>query len=203
MLNLQTAQHAIAQHAVAPHTTITAQQVANLLNNVSTTFAQITYVTKVATAAAHKAVNITKVTTANVQLFSNINAATSVYANAVKRSAAKIATNSAEAVANFTAQQNYFTHTACYSVVKHNTNNNLYLYCIYNNASSLYFINNVLATKQQVAQYLTASAAAKLLNNTATVHNVTNNVTHNVVVRTIQLSNIVTINAMQQQLVAA
>jgi len=199
MLNLQTAQNAIAQHATSA--TITAQQIANLLNNVSTTFAQITYVTKVATAAAHKAVNIVKVTTANVQLFSNVNA--NIYANAVKRSAAKIDSNNANNVANFTAQANYFTHTNCYSVVQHNTNNNLYLYCIYNNASSLYFINNVLATKQQVAQYLTASAAATLLNTTATTHNVTNNVTHNVVVRTIQLSNIVSINAMQQQLVAA
>lgn len=201
MLNLQIAQHALAKHA--SNAVITAQQVSNLLNNASTTFAQILYVTKVATAAKHKAVNIVKVTTANVQLFSNINALTSVYANAVKRSAAQFECNNANNVANFTAQQNYFTHTNCYSIVKHNTNNNLYLYCIYNNASSLYFINNVLATKQQVAQYLTASAAQQLLNTTATVHNVTNNVTHNVVVRTIALNNIVAINAMQQQLVAA
>jgi hypothetical protein len=201
MLTLQNAQNALQLHSSSAQ--VTQQQIAALLNNVSTTFAQITYVTKVATAAKHKAVNIVKVTAANVQLFSNINAATSVFANAVKRSAAKIASNDANNVANFTAQQNYFTHTNCYSIVKHNTNNNLYLYCIYNNASSLYFINNVLATKQQVAQYLTASAAAQLLNKDATVHNVTHNVTHTVVVRTIALSNIVSINAQQQQLVAA
>lgn len=201
MLTLQNAQNALQLHS--SNAQVTQQQIAALLNNVSTTFAQITYVTKVATAAKFKHVNITKVTTANVQLFSNINAATSVFANAVKRSAAKIASNDANNVANFTAQANYFTHTNCYSIVKHNTNNNLYLYCIYNNASSLYFINNVLATKQQVAQYLTASAAAQLLNKDATVHNVTNNVTHTVVVRTIALSNIVSINAQQQQLVAA
>lgn len=201
MLNLQIAQAALAKHAA--NKTLTAAAIANLLQNVSTTFAQITYVTKVATAAKFKHVNIVKVTTANVQLFSNINAATSVFANAVKRSAAQISTNNAANVANFTAQQNYFTHTNCYSIVKHNTNNNLYLYCIYNNASSLYFINNVLATKQQVAQYLTASAAQQLLNASSTTHNVTNNVTHNVVVRTIALNNIVAINAMQQQLVAA
>ncbi len=201
MLTLQNAQTALQQHASTA--TITAPQIADLLNNVSTTFAQITYVTKVATAAKFKHVNIVKVTTANVQLFSNINAATSVFANAVKRTAANIATNNASNVANFTAQQNYFTHTDCYSIVKHNTNNNLYLYCIYNNASSLYFINNVLATKQEVAQYLTASAAQQLLNPTATTHNVTNNVTHTVVVRTIALANIVSINAMQQQLAVA
>lgn len=201
MLTLTQAQTALQQHASTA--TITAQQIANLLNNVSTTFAQITYVTKVATAAKFKHVNIVKVTAANVQLFSNINAATSVFANAVKRSAAKIDTNNASNVANFTAQQNYFTHTDCYSIVQHNTNSNLYLYCIYNNASSLYFIDNVLATKQEVAQYLTASAAQQLLNPTATTHNVTHNVTHSVVVRTIALANIVSINAMQQQLAVA
>lgn len=199
MLNLQTAQNAIALHNA--NKTVTAQQIANLLNNVSTTFAQVLYIRKHKTAAKYKNVNIVQVTSANVQLFSNVNAA--VYANAVKRSAAQFECNNANNVANFTAQQNYFTHTNCYSIVQHNTNNTQYLYCIYNNASSLYFINNVLATKQQVAQYLTASAAAALLNTSATVHNVTNNVTHNVVVRTIQLSNIVSINAMQQQLVAA
>lgn len=199
MLNLQTAQNAIALHNA--NKTVTAQQIANLLNNVSTTFAQVLYIRKHKTAAKYKNINIVQVTSANVQLFSNVNAA--VYANAVKRSAAQISSNNAQNVANFTAQQNFYTHTSCYSIVQHNTNNTQYLYCIYNNAQSLYFINNVLATKQQVAQYLTASAAATLLNTSSTVHNVTNNVTHNVVVRTIQLSNIVSINAMQQQLVAA
>ena len=64
----------------------------------------------------------------------------------------------------------------------------------------MYFINNVLATKQQVAQYLTASASAKLLDNNNTVHNVANNVTHTVKVRTIALSNIVSITANKQTL---
>ena len=71
-------------------TQTTAQQIQALLANVSTTFAQIMYTTQVATAAKHKGTNITKVTNANVQLFSNINAFTNVYANAVKRSAGNI-----------------------------------------------------------------------------------------------------------------
>jgi len=187
MLNTTQATQALQAHANSK--TITAQQVAQLLNNVSVTFANIVYVTKIATAAAHKAVNIQKVTQANVQLFSNINAATQVYANAVKRNAN---------VANFVQASNYFTHTACYSLVKHNTTAQLYLYAIYNSAKSLYYINNVLATKQQVAQYLTASAAAQLLSNNTAVHNVTNNVTHNVQVRTIALNNIVSITANKQ-----
>ena len=51
-----TAQLAIALHAQS--NTITAQQVTNLLANVSTTFANIVYVTKVATSAKNKHINI-------------------------------------------------------------------------------------------------------------------------------------------------
>ena len=202
MLNTITAQLALKLHNT--NNAITAQQVTALLNNVSTTFASILYVTKVLTAAKHKNVNIVKVTQANVQLFSNINTYTSVYANAVKRSASN-ATNSqvndANAVTNFTAQSNYFTHTSCYSVVQHNTTLKQYLYAIYNNANSVYFINDVVATKQQVAQYLTASASAQLLQKDNTVHNVTHNIQHNVIVRTIALQNIVSITANKQTLV--
>ena len=71
---------------------------------------------------------------------------------------------------------------------------------IFNAASSTYTINNAAATKQQVAQYLTASAAQKLLTNTSTTHNATNNVTHSVVVRTIALHNINSITANKQTL---
>ena len=184
MLNTTT-----AQQALNATSSITAQQVQDILANASVTFANIVYVTNVATAAAHKAISIKKVTSANVQLFSNIKSATQVYANAVKRNAD---------VANFVQASNYYTHTNCYSLVQHNTNSNLYLYAIYNNADSLYYINNVLATKQQVAQYLTASAAQQLLTPSNTVHNVTNNVTHSVIVRTIALNNIVSITANKQ-----
>ena len=51
-----------------------------LLNNCSVTFAQITYKSTIATSAANKHNNVYKIVTANVQLFRNINAATSVYA---------------------------------------------------------------------------------------------------------------------------
>ena len=158
---------------------------------------------QVQTAAAHKANNVQKVTVANVQLFANINAFTSVYANAVKRSAAQIASNDAASVAAFTAQQNYFAHTQCYSIVAHKQTQAQYLYAIYNNASSVYFINNAVATKQQVAALLTASASAKLLQASNTTHNATHNVTHNVNVRTIALHNIVSIHANKQVLAVA
>jgi hypothetical protein len=118
----------------------------------------------------------------------------------LQRSAAQHANNDVANVQQFTAQQNYFTHTQCYSIVQHKQTQAQYLYAIYNNAQSVYFINNAVATKQQVAALLTASAASKLLQASNTVHNVTHNVTHNVQVRTVALNNIVSIVANKQQL---
>ena len=171
-----------------------AQQVQQLLANVSVTFAQINYTTTVATAAAHKHNIVLKQCNANVQLFSNTQAA--VYANAVQKTAAQHASNNANAVANFTAQSNYYTHTNCYSLVQHNATQNLYLYCIYNAAHSSYTVNGVATCKQQVAALLTKSAAAQLLNSTNVVHNATHNIVHNVQVRTIALHNI---NSIKQK----
>ena len=175
-----------------------AQQIAALLNNASVTFANSAYTTQVQTAAAHKHNNVQKHVVANVQLFANIKQATQVFANAVKRSAANFANNAAN-VQQFTQQSNYFAHTACYSIVQHKQNNNLYLYCIYNNVQTVvYTINNAVATKQQVAALLTASAAKQLLQNDNTVHNATHNVTHNVQVRTIALANLRSITCNKQ-----
>ena len=168
------------------------KQIKKLLANASTTFANINYTTVVKTAATHKTVVIKKTTSANVTLFANIKAATNVFANAVQKNAN---------VQNFVTSSNYFKHTNCYSIVQHKTNNKFYLYAIFNAASSTYTINNVAATKQQVAQYLTASAAQKLLTNTSSTYNAKNNVTHNVVVRTIALHNINSITANKQTLI--
>lgn len=201
MLNNTQAQAILAQHAQAQ--SISAAQVSALLANVSVTFAQIAYVTQVQTSAANKHLNVQKVTCANVQLFANISAATSVFANAVKRSAAQHDSNDAASVAAFAAQSNYFAHTACYSIVQHKQTLAQYLYAIYNNAQSVYFINNAVATKQQVAALLTASASAKLLQPSNATHNATHNVTHNVTVRTIALQNIVSIHANKQALSVA
>lgn len=174
-----------------------AKSIATLLEGKSVTFAQVQYVTDVKTAAKHKDVTIKKQTSANVQLFANVQA--DVYANAVKRSAAKDATNDATNIAEFASSANYYEHTDCYSIVQHRQNAKLYLYCIYNNAKSVYTINGQVASKAEVAEYLTPSAAKALLEGNKSVHNVTNNITHNVIVRTIALDNIVSINAVGQQ----
>ena len=201
-LTVTAAAAAITAHA--NNNVVTAQQIAALLNNASVTFAQITYVTQVQTAAAHKAQSIVKVTTANVILCANIKAHTSVYANKVRKTAAAIASNNAANVQAFTAQQNYFTHTNTHCIVQHTQHaNKQYLYAIYNNASSIYMHNNVVVNKQHVAQFLTASAAKQLLQESNVVHNVTHNIKHTVQVRTIALSNIVSIKARKQLLTVA
>jgi phenylpyruvate tautomerase PptA (4-oxalocrotonate tautomerase family) len=194
-----------ALQAIALHnsgTRITPQHVSNLLAQVrGVTFANITQVTKVALAAAHKAKVINKVTEASVQLFNNLNEFTSVYANAVKRTASKIANNDAAAVEAFEAQSNYFEHTDCYSVVKHKTQDKYYLYAIYNNAQSVYVCDGKQMTTAEVAQYMTPSGAKALLEPSATVLNVGTGVEHSVTVRTVGLENIVSIIAQKQLLI--
>ena len=190
------------QHIATQATTyITPEDVKQHLATVrGTTFAQIVQVTPVATAAAHKAVNISKVTVANVQLFNNLREFTNAYVNAVKRSAAKLGLSDPRDVNEFTSQGNYFENTDCYSVVKHKTQEKYYLFVIYNKAESVYVMNNTVVDKQQVAQYLTPSAAKALLEPESTVHNVAQDVTHNVQVRTVKLENIVSIKACGYEL---
>ena len=193
------AQHAAQLHA--NNNTLTVAQLQQLLQNVSVTFAQITYVTTVQLAAAHKAQNIQKVTTANVLLASNLQAHTQLYARAVRKNAARYVQNNATAVAAFTAQQSYFVHTATHCIVQHAQHaHKLYLFAIYNSAQSVYMHNNVVVSKQHVAQYCTASAAKQMLQIDNTVHNKTHNIVHSVQVRTIALSNIVSIRARKQLL---
>lgn len=201
---MHTFTHAQAAAAIMLHANnncITVAQLQQLLQNVSVTFAQIVYVTTVQLAAAHKAQNIVKVTSANVQLASSLHAHTQLYARAVRKSAAQHAQNSAAAVQAFTAQQNYFVHTATHCIVQHAQHaSKQYLYAIYNNAQSVYMHNNAVVSKQHVAQYCTPSAAKALLQQSNTVHNVTHNIVHSVQVRTIALSNIVSIKARKQLL---
>jgi hypothetical protein len=62
------------------------------------------------------------------------------------------------------------------------------------------FIDNVQATKQQVAQYLTDSAARDLLDTSNVVTNVEHGFMHTVQLRAVELCNIVAIKAAKQVL---
>ena len=176
-----------------------AQQIATLIANKSVTFAQIAIATIVPVSAKNKHVHIVKHTTANVQLFANI--ACNPYVNAVQKTAAQNSANNACDVANFVVSDTWFEHTDCYSIVKHKSKAQFYLYAAFNNSKSIYMLNNTQITKEQAASYCTASVAANMLNKSNAVYNKTNNVTHNAIVRTIALENIVSINACKQQVV--
>ena len=165
-------------------------QISALLAGVKgVTFANIEYETVVTTAAAFKNTRVTKKVTANVQLFNNLKAFTNVYRNAVERSTGK----------PFELSDTHFEHTDCFSVVKHKVKNAYYLYCIYNSVQSTdYFVNGAPATKADAVAMMTPSAAAAA--NAEKTHNVRNNVTHDVVVRTIGLENVTKIAACGAQI---
>ena len=163
------------------------------------TFASVNYNTQIKTAAAHKHNAVHKTVTANVTLFNSIKHA-NVYANALAKSANKhnAQQNASNAAIAQQQQQAHYTHTDCYSIVYNAKHNVYYLYCIINNANSTYYINNAQATKAQVAQLLTNSAANKLLDNSKTQYNKTHDVTHTLMLRTIKCSNINTITINKQ-----
>ena len=178
------------------HQDVVASVIATLLGNRSVTFAQLEYETDVPTAAAHAALTIRKRSVGNVQLYANIKAQTEVYADAVKRSAAKEGGNNPKDIASFQAQGNYFEHLDCYSIVKHKAREDLYLYARFFRADSEYTVEGKPATKEEVAQYLTPSERKKLLDPPKTQYNATYDIEHNVVIRTIKLENIISIRAV-------
>ena len=196
MLTLQYAQAAIAAHS---NNKVTAQRVTNLLQNYNntSTIANVTTVTLVQTSAANKHVKIYKVTRASVLLFANaLN-----YAAAILRSAAKQSNNNAAAATNFVVSAASFTHNAnCYSLVTNNNSAQQYMYMHYNNAQSVYVLNNTIISAATAASFCTASVAATMLNTSRTTHNKLNNVTHSIVVRTVKLQNIVRLAALKQVL---
>ena len=145
-------------------------------------FASVKYETVVTTSAKFKALNVTKVTVANVQLFADV--ACNPYARAVERSVEKL---SGEAV-DFTVATNWFTHSSiCYSIVEHATKG-AYLYVLFNSSKSNYYIDGVLSSKDEVLELLTPSARKAATSKT--VYNSSNNIVHDVTVRTIKLENV-------------
>jgi hypothetical protein len=179
---------------------INVTSIINALANInSTTFATLTQASKVATASAHKAQNIYKLTVQNVTL---CNSNASLYSNAVAREA--VATAQADA---FTAlPSNYTMIDNSYSVCALTSNTNKhYLRAIVNKCLQVTYYcanTNALLSKEEVAQYLTASASKQLLTPSTSTHVQHANVTHTVTARTFSLQNIYSINVNKQTLTA-
>lgn len=194
-----TLNYALAAIAAQKQNKVTAARIVALLQQYknTATIANVTQVTQVNVSAANKHVVIHKVTRASVLLFANaLN-----YVACVQRSAAQQANNDLANIANFTASAASFTHDAnCYSLVTNNNSAQQYLYLHYNSAQSVYVLNNSIITAQQAASYCSASVAKTMLNSSSTTHNVSNNVTHSITVRTVKLQNIVRLAALKQVL---
>ena len=161
---------------------LTEEQVQELLAPIKgTTFARMVTCTNVATAAAHRDKKIQKISVANVQVFSTSNDV-SPYTNAVRKQSGNT---------EFQAQESHFEHMTPYSLVRNKKSGKPFLYVIYNGAKSQYVIDGEPATKEEVAQWLTPSGAKALLEPAEKVVNVSADVEHKVIVRTVGLDNIV------------
>lgn len=171
----------------------------NIVNTVKaiigngSTFASIEYTTNVKTSAKFNDVSILKSSKANVTLFGTLKDY-AVYKRAVIKSANSI---DGQSITDFNVSDTYFKHTNdCFSIVEHKATNQLYLYAMFNRVTQTAFtVNGKPATREQVALYLTPSAAKLLLGDNSVVYNKLNDTLHTTIIRTIKLENITHINS--------
>lgn len=165
-----------------------------------TNFADIQYCIELNTSAANRAVKIRKAVRCNAQLFASIKDY-DLYRKQVLRSANKL---SESEITDFVVSETYYEHTDCFSIVQHKKDAaKQYLYAIYNRAESVIFVDDVESSKEYAASFMTKSDAAKLLNDSKLVYNKTNDVTHDVTLRTVTLSNIVQLTVNKQVLIVS
>ena len=196
MYNTQNAVAALAKQDNASRTISASEITAALRPGVN--FASAEYVVSLNTSAANRATSLRKAVLSNVQLFANISDY-DLYRKQVLRSANKLSDTE---ITEYVVSDTYFEHTKeCFSIVQHKKDNSKqYLYAVINSAESHYFVNDLPATKEEVASYMTKSDAAKLLEPSSTVYSVKNDVTHNVILRTITLENVVRLAVNKQVL---
>lgn len=172
---------------------------AALANISGTTLAYIAQTTPVGLAAKNKARNIVKHTEASVTLANNLKEMTNLYLNKVKKTA--ISGDAEE----FELSSTWFKHTDTYSIVKHNTKEQYYLYVLYNKChSSVYedLDTGTVMSKEEVAELMTPSAAKKLLGEDGVSHNKKNDVKHMAVIRTIAIANLDKVTISGNEIVA-
>ena len=168
------------------------QEIKSLVGEVcGTSFRFVKYNTAVKTAAKFKYLVISKEVSANVQVFANLKEFTDIYTAAVKRSAKRISENNMENVEAFIKSDNWFEHSNIFSIVLHKETRKEYLFCLYNNSISKYFINGEETEKKNIIEFLTPNEAKKLTQDNSIIYNKKNDVFHATIARTIGLENIV------------
>ena len=161
--------------------------IANTFKNSSNQFATLTYMVNVSgVAARNKHKQIKKLVTARVQVFTTKTA----YITAVKNSMEKV--DSGQAGKEFKASKPNFRHDDEHFFIVHNDNTkNSMLFCRFIKVFEVnYFIDGKSATKEQIAENLTPSAADKLMAPNKPTYNVKNDVYHKVAMRTPSIDNI-------------
>jgi len=207
LFNAQSCKHIAETFAKQNADPIASQQLAaahikTMLGNTGHSFASLVQCTKVGTAAAHKSMTILKMSYSNISIASKLNEFTSLYENAIKRSASKIEGNDEQAIEAFQSQGSWFEHTDVYSVVQHKTTEALYLFAIYHKSHDSAYYNadtHAMMTKEEVAQFLTPAEAKKLLADGTVQQSVSTGLSHTVYVRAIGLQNVISLNAAKSQ----
>jgi hypothetical protein len=160
-------------------------------NVVGASFKHLEFTSEVKTSAKFKHVKICKQVTANIQIYSNLSELTTVYKNAVIKTGKAITENDMEKLRNFEVSSTWFHHLPeCFSIVKNNTSEELYLYARFLSSNSVYFVDGVGVEKEDILEYLTPSECKKLTEDNSIIYNKTNDILHQVIIRTIKLSNI-------------
>jgi hypothetical protein len=160
-------------------------------NIVGASFKHLEFTSEVKTSEKFKHVKICKQVTANIQIYSNLSELTTVYKNAVIKTGKAITENDMEKLRNFEVSSTWFHHLPeCFSIVKNNTSEELYLYARFLSSNSVYFVDGVGVEKEDILEYLTPSECKKLTEDNSIIYNKTNDILHQVIIRTIKLSNI-------------
>lgn len=164
--------------------------IAPLIND-SDALCEIVTASKVKTAAAHKDLNIYKVSKSQVLL--PISGDT--YRDLVRESALANGAEQ-ESVDNYVVGESPYQHTGVYPICELKSNpEKKYLYGIYGvGTAPVYMLDDTVLTKEEVAGYMTAGEAKKLLDETpAVTENKTHGFKHSVAVRTVSLGNVISL----------
>lgn len=172
---------------------VTVESIKALLNgHHGAMFASLKTRTAVKTAAKYKQLDIQKISSCNIQIFASIANARAVYEQAVIRSAQKLNQD----IDFFESSETWYFHdTECYSVIYHKLSLAPSLWARYLHSRSEYYIDGQVSDKDSIIQYLTPSDAKQLLDTSGIVHNKTNNVDHNIIIRTPKLESIIELKA--------
>jgi hypothetical protein len=168
-------------------------QITEILNTTNgSTICRLQYTTEVKPAAKFKAVEIKKTTIASALLFGKVSSYANAYKRRVQKTALEIEGNNQESIDNFDVSQAWHVPSEkAYSIRLHTGKGTKYLYPMFcGHSKTVFTIDGKPSSREQVAAYLTSSAAKELMDTSGIVTNKKNGIKHCAIVRTIGIENI-------------